>query len=90
VGTRKEIETMNKTIAHSLGLCCGLPLLLVLVGGGVTGYWSEPAAMACLSVVALAAGYVGWKHFTRLDQEDDWSMDDFPALAELRQPTRED
>lgn len=81
---------MNKTIAGSLALCCGVPLLLVLAGGGVTGYWSEPAAMVCVSVAALAAGYAGWKHLTRLDDEDDWDMDDFPALAELREPTRED
>ena len=81
---------MNKSITCSLALCCGVPLLLVLAGGGVTGYWSEPSAMVCLSVAAGAAGYVGWKHLTRLDSEDDWDMDDFPALAELREPARED
>ncbi len=77
---------MNRAISGSLGICCGLPLLLVLAGGGVAGYWSEPAAMTCLSVTALLAGYVGWKYFTRLDHEDDWDADEFAELTEPREP----
>ena len=57
--------------------------------GGVAGYWSEPAAMGCLSVTALLAGYVGWKYFTRRDEEDGWD-DELAALGEPVEPTYED
>ena len=61
---------MNHTIGWSLGLCCGLPLLLVLAGGGAAGYWSQPATMGCLGVIAVLAGYAGWGYLTRRDEVD--------------------
>ncbi len=74
---------MNKLIGWSLGLCCGLPLLLVLAGGGAVGYWSQPAAMGCLSVIALLGGFVGWAYFTRRGEADGWD-------SEPGEPTFED
>ncbi len=67
---------MNNAMGLSLGLCCGVPLLAALVLGGAAGYWSDPAAFACLSVTALLGGYVAFRFFARRDEDDEWELDE--------------
>lgn len=73
---------MSNVIGWSLGLCCGLPLLAALVLGGAAGYGSVPATGACVAVIALLAGLVAFRFFTRNDEDDEWDLDGRGSMLE--------
>ncbi len=73
---------MSNVIGWALGLCCGFPLLAVLVLGGAAGYWSDPATFACLSVTALLVGYIAFRFFARRNEDDEWELDEMGRIVE--------
>ena len=79
---------MNHTIGWSLGVCCGLPLLGALLFAGGAGVGSYSASSACLTVTALALGYVGFRFFTREDEDDERELDELDHVREMQPRTR--
>ncbi len=67
---------MSNALGWFLGLCCGLPLLAVLVAGGAAGVWSDSAKFGCLAVTGLLIGYVAFRFFARRDDDAEWERDE--------------
>ncbi len=69
---------MKSMIGYTMGLCCALPLLCVILATDTLGSLgvSRTEPVVWLTLGGLVVGYLAWRHFTREEEaEPEWEAE---------------